>query len=102
MNTPPRPRAAPTHRTRMSLGLAVAAACALLEPSVPAPSAPAPPAAPSNATWPWLTDECKLTEPYDCVAKGACGFCVSTWTCVPGDEHGPIAVSYTHLRAHET
>ena len=74
----------------MSLGLAVAAACALLEPSVPAPSAPAPPAAPSNATWPWLTDECKLTEPYDCVAKGACGFCVSTWTCVPGDEHGPI------------
>ena len=37
----------------------------------------------------FITDQCAMQDPGHCVATSGCGFCLTTWTCMPGDDTGP-------------
>ena len=35
---------------------------------------------------------CALQDPYQCVDVTGCGFCLTSWTCMVGDENGTAAL----------
>lgn len=42
----------------------------------------------SNSTPAWLAD-CAVLEVAECISRPACGFCFTTFTCMPGNADGP-------------
>ncbi|KAL1511432.1 hypothetical protein AB1Y20_006231 [Prymnesium parvum] len=38
---------------------------------------------------PLLDTHCAIQDPYECTATAGCGFCMSSFTCMVGDEDGP-------------
>ena len=48
----------------------------------------AAPATSRGPAAPWFSMDCTAQDPYACVNLTGCGFCLTTWTCMPGDENG--------------
>lgn len=48
-------------------------------------------AALADSRLPRNTTRCTLQDPYHCAAVPECGFCLTTWTCMVGNESGPAA-----------
>ena len=38
---------------------------------------------------PWHATACTAQDPYACLNITGCGFCLTSWTCMPGDFDGP-------------